>query len=71
MASPSSLKTLSVAAVPLGRLGLGVGFILVYRAIERPLLDEELSRVAAIAPGVREAVLSTRPVPTKSPLAAS
>lgn len=70
-ASPSSLRTLSAAAVPLGRLGLGVGFILVYRAAERPLLAEELSRVAAIAPGVREAILSTRPVPTKAPLAAS
>ena len=71
MASPSSLKSLSVAAVPLGRLGLGVGFILVYRTVERPLLAEELSRVAAIAPGVREAVLSVRHAPAKSPLAAS
>ena len=66
MASPSALKTLSAAAVPLGRLGLGVGFILVYRSAEQPLLAEELSRAAAIAPGIREAILSFKPVLAKS-----
>lgn len=71
MAPPSSLKTLSAAAVPLGRLGLGVGFILVYRAAEHPLLNEELSRVAAIAPGVREAILALKAAPIKPALTAS
>ena len=66
MAPPSTLKTLSAAAVPLGRLGLGVGFILVYRTAERPFLAEELSRIAAIAPGIREAILSFKSLPAKS-----
>lgn len=71
MAPPSALRTLSAAAVPLGRLGVGVGFILVYRTVERPLLAEELSRVAAIAPGLRETILSFKPAATKSPQTAS
>ena len=71
MAPPSSLKTLSAAAVPLGRLGLGVGFILVYRTAEHPLLNEELSRVATIAPGVREAILSLKAAHIKSSLTPS
>ena len=57
-APPSVLRTLSAAAVPLGRFGLGVGFMLVYRSAAHPLLDEELSRVASIASGLREAILS-------------
>jgi len=71
MAPPSSLKTLSAAAVPLGRLGLGVGFILVYRSAEHPLLAEELSRVAAIAPGLREALCALKAAPVKSSLTPS
>lgn len=71
MAPPSAIRTLSAAAVPLGRLGLGVGFILVYRTADRPLLDEEMSRVAAIAPGLREAILCFKSDGVKSPLTAS
>ncbi|NLW84707.1 MAG: hypothetical protein GXY41_09955 [Phycisphaerae bacterium] len=71
MAPPSAIRTLSAAAVPLGRLGQGVGFILVYRAAERPLLAEELSRIAAIAPGLRETILSFKPDIAKSPQTAS
>ena len=71
MAPPSVLKTLSAAAVPLGRLGLGVGFILLYRTAEHPLLAEELSRVAAVAPGLRETILSFKHAGSQSPLTAS
>jgi len=60
-APPSALKTLSAAAVPLGRLGQGVGFVLVYRTAESPLLAEELSRIAAVTPGLREAVIRFKP----------
>lgn len=60
-APPSALKTLSAAAVPLGRLGQGVGFVLVYRTAENPLLAEELSRIAAVTPGLREAVIRFKP----------
>ncbi len=60
MAPPSALKTLSAAAVPLGRLGHGIGFILIYCPAERPLQDEDLSRIAAVAAGVRQAILSCK-----------
>ena len=70
MAPPSAIRTLSAAAMPLGRLGLGLGFILVYRDANRPLLDEEMSRIATIAPGLREAILSFKSDPAKSPLTA-
>lgn len=64
-ASPSALKTLSAAAVPLGRLGLGVGFILIYRNAENPLLAEELSSIAAVTPGLREAIIRFKPIDTE------
>lgn len=55
-APPAMLKTLSAAAVPLGRFGEGMGFIFVYRYAARPLTAEELSRVAAITSGLRDAL---------------
>ncbi len=60
-APPSAVKTLSAAAVPLGRLGQGVGFVLIYRSAESPLLPEELSRVAGITAGLREAIIRFKP----------
>ena len=53
---PAIMKTLSAAAVPLGRFGQGLGFIFVYRHAGHPLTAEELSHVAAISSGLREAV---------------
>ena len=53
---PAVLKTLSAAAVPLGRFGQGLGFIFVYRQAGHPLTGEELSRVAAITGGLRDAL---------------
>ena len=53
---PAILKTLSAAAVPLGRFGRGLGFIFVYRHAGRPLSAEELSRVAGISSGLRDAL---------------
>ena len=51
---PAVLKTLSAAAVPLGRFGQGLGFIFIYRDAAHPLTGEELSRVAAISNGLRD-----------------
>ena len=51
---PAILKTLSAAAVPLGRFGQGLGFIFVYRHAGRPLTAEELSHVAGISSGLRD-----------------
>jgi len=53
---PAILKTLSAAAVPLGRFGHGLGFIFVYRHAGQPLTAEELSRVAGISSGLRDAL---------------
>lgn len=59
---PAILKTLSAAAVPLGRFGQGLGFIFVYRHAGRPLSAEELSRVAGIGSGLRDALYRFMPV---------
>ena len=53
---PAIIKTISLAAVPLGRLGHGVGFVLIYRPAELPLQAGDLSRLAAISAGLREAI---------------
>lgn len=53
---PAILKTISLAAVPLGRFGQGVGFILIYRPAHLPLQADELSRLAAITTGLRKAI---------------
>jgi len=59
---PAILKTLSAAAVPLGRFGYGLGFIFVYRGAHRPLTGEELSQLAGVSSGLRDALLSFMPV---------
>lgn len=63
---PGMIKTVSLAAIPLGRLGQGVGCILLYRRAEMPLQTEELSRVAAISGGLREAIQSFRDIQSRS-----
>lgn len=55
-ANPSMLKHLNAAAVPLGKMGKGVGFILLYRQAGRPLTKDELGYVSAAAPGLRVAI---------------
>lgn len=58
---PAILKTLSAAAVPLGRFGQGLGFIFVYRHASCPLSVEELSCIAAISAGLRDALCRFMP----------
>lgn len=53
---PAILKTISAAAVPLGRFGQGLGFMLLYRHAGYPLTGEELSRIAAVTSGLRQAL---------------
>lgn len=55
---PAIMKTISIAAIPLGRLGQGLGLVLVYRPADMPLRSEELSRIAAVSGGLRKAILS-------------
>jgi hypothetical protein len=56
------LNSISAAAVPLGRFGPTVGFILVYRSADEPLRTAELDRVAVIAPGLCGAIRSFQAV---------
>ncbi len=54
--SPAVIKTISLAAIPLGRFGQSLGFVLVYRPAHLPLQSEELSRLAAVSVGLRKAI---------------
>lgn len=62
--SPAVLKTISLAAIPLGRFGQAVGFVLVYRPAHLPLQAEELSRLAAVSSGLHEAIGSFQKTPS-------
>lgn len=55
-APPSILKTISAAAIPLGRQGQGIGFILVVRPASNPLSAEDLSFVSAVSGGLCSAI---------------
>jgi hypothetical protein len=55
-ANPAMLKHITVAAVPLGKMGKGVGFILLYRQAEKPFTGEEFGNICAAAPGLRIAI---------------
>ncbi len=59
-ATPASLKHVTIAAIPLGRLGKGVGFILLYRHIENLFQTNELSMVSSLAPTLRMAVQNSQ-----------
>ena len=54
--SPAILKTISLAAIPLGRFGQSLGFVLVYRPAHLSLQSEELARLAAVSVGLRKAI---------------
>ena len=62
--APAILKTISLAAIPLGRFGQSLGFVLIYRPAHRPLQSEELSRLAAVSVGLRNAIGSFQKVPS-------
>jgi hypothetical protein len=66
--APAILRTISLAAVPLGRFGRALGFILVYRPAHLPLQSEELARLAAVSVGLREAIGSFQKTPSANPM---
>jgi GAF domain-containing protein len=55
-ATPASLKHITAAAIPLGRMGKGVGLILLYRPAERPFQTGELAAVSSMASVLRIAI---------------
>lgn len=60
--NPSILNKISAAAIPLGNLGPGAGFILIYRSADRKLTPGELQRVLAITGGLTRAIKSCHAV---------
>ena len=52
----AELAKISAAAVPLGRSGTALGFILVYRSSENKLTADELKKIVAITPGLCRAI---------------
>jgi hypothetical protein len=54
----AELAKISAAAVPLGRSGPELGFILVYRSSENKLTADELKKIVAITPGLCRAIKS-------------
>lgn len=59
-ATPTALKHIAAAAVPLGRMGKGVGFILLYRPIEKSFQTNELAMVASLATTLRIAIQNSQ-----------
>lgn len=59
-APPAFLKQVSMTAVPLGILGCAVGFVLLWRSAEQPILPEQMETLAAAAAGLRAAILTHR-----------
>lgn len=59
-AVPAALKHITAAAIPIGKLGKGVGFIFVYRPVEREFQPNELSMVLSLACPLRVAIQNTQ-----------
>lgn len=59
-AAPSALKHITAAAVPIGKMGKGVGFIFVYRPSARPFQPNELSTVLSLASAIRIAIQNSQ-----------
>ncbi len=56
--NPNELGNISPVAIPLGRLGPSLGFILICRSSENKLTDREINNICAITSGLSQAVQS-------------
>jgi hypothetical protein len=54
------LNEISAATIPLGQVGLSLGFILIYRSAQNKLTAGELNNIVAISPGLSRAIASCR-----------
>ena len=59
-ANPAMLKKISVAAIPLSRVGPPLGVMLLYRSAENPLRNQELTKIASITIGLGKAIMFYR-----------
>lgn len=64
--NPNVLNKISAAAVPLGKFGDALGFVLICRSADEPLKKEELEGIAAIVPGLSRAITAYTESPTSS-----
>ena len=55
---PTVLNKISAVTIPLGQLGSSLGFILIYRPSQNKLTIDELNNIAAIVPGLSQAIQS-------------
>lgn len=62
--NPNVLNKISAAAVPLGKFGDALGFVLICRSADMPLKAEELEGISAIVPGLSRAVTAYTELPT-------
>jgi len=58
--NPNELNKISAVTIPLGLLGLSLGFILVYRSSEHKITHDETDRISAVISGLSRAITSCR-----------
>jgi len=58
----AGLNNFSAVTVPLGRGGLSLGFILVYRSSENKITPDNLKNITAVTPGLSQAIRSCRQI---------
>jgi hypothetical protein len=63
--SPAAFSNISAVALPLGRIGCFVGFVLITRSAETPITPDELEDVVSIAPGLANAIKAMPQTVTK------
>ena len=59
-ANPAMLKKISIAAIPLSRVGPALGVMLIYRSAKNPLRPEVLARIASVTTGLGKAIMFCR-----------
>jgi hypothetical protein len=65
MGLEGSFANVSAVALPLGRIGCFVGFVLITRSAETPITPDELEDVVSIAPGLANAIKAMPQTVTK------
>ena len=56
--NPAKLNSICAKTIPLGRNGTDIGFILIYRHSGNKLSEDEIQNIAAITPGLSQAIQS-------------
>jgi hypothetical protein len=59
-ATPAALKHITAAAVPIGKMGKGVGFVFLYRPADRMFQTSELTSILSLASAIRIAIQNSQ-----------